>query len=117
MGSFHQNDRLGLMCNIPTLSRTSKQKHQKLYDQSFHVTAAKLWNKIPRKIKEKPSLDSFKISLTKFLMSFPDRPPIHGVSSTNSLLDITTIKMGESLNTISRGGVDEDSYMARGLRN
>ena len=115
--SFHQNERLGLMCNVPTLSRSSKQKHQNLYDQSFHVTAAKFWNKLPRNIKEKPSLDSFKISLTKFLMSFPDKPPIHGVSSKNSILDITSIKMGEFSNMLSNGGVDDDSCMARGLRN
>ena len=115
--NFHQNERLGLMCNVPSLSRTSKSKHQKLYDQSFHVTAAKLWNKIPKNIKEKPSLDSFKVALTKFLMSFPDQPPIHGVSSQNSLLDITTIKNAELSYSISRGGVDEDSYMARSTRN
>ena len=105
------------MCNVPSLSRTSKPKYQKLYDQSFHVTAAKLWNRIPRKIKEKPSLDSFKVSLTKFLMSFPDQPPIHGISSLNSILDIKTTKDTELPNSLSRGGVDEDSYMAGVLRN
>ena len=110
---FYQNERYGLMCKIPTLGKNSKSKYQKIYDDSFHVIAAKLWNKIPREIKEKKTLNSFKDALTKFLMSFPDCPPIHGVSSSNSLLDINTIKRSEVSKLLSRGGVEENCCMAR----
>ena len=110
---FYQNERYGLMCKIPTLVKNSKSKYQKLYDESFHVTAAKLWNKIPREIKEKKTLNSFKDALSKFLMSFPDCPPIHGISSSNSLLDINTIKRSEVSNLLSKGGVEENCCMAR----
>ena len=103
---FYPNQRLGLMCKIPTLVKNSKSKHQKLYDQSFHVIGARLWNKIPKEVKEKESLNSFKTSLTKFVMSFPDRPPIHGLTSKNSLLDIPMIKSYQPTCNNKDGGVD-----------
>ena len=54
---FCCHHRLGLMCKIPTLVKNSKAKYRKLYDHSFHVTGARLWNKIPKEIKEKQSLE------------------------------------------------------------
>ena len=97
--TFYQNQRKGLMCKIPPITKNAKIKFQKLYDSSFHVSGAKLWNKLPKDVKEKRTLDSFKNALTKFIMSFPDNPPIHGTSSRNSLLEIPMI------NTYN-GGVD-----------
>ena len=98
--NFYQNERLGLMSKILSISKKAKQKFQKLYDESFHVTGAKLWNKIPKEVKLKKSLDSFNNALSKFMMSFPDQPPIHGLSSRNSLLEI-------SLMNKYRGAVDD----------
>ena len=103
---FYCHHRLGLMCKIPTLVKNSKAKYQKLYDHSFHVTGARLWNKIPKEIKEKQSLDSFKEALTKFIMSFPDHPPIHGLSSNNSLLDMTMLTCNQQPVLNKDGGVD-----------
>ena len=107
--SFYENQRKGLMCIIPPIAKNAKIKFQKLYDSSFHVTGAKLWNRLPKDIKEKRSLDSFKNTLTKFIMSFPDNPPIHGMSSRNSLIEI------QMINTYN-GGVDssdgDGSHMA-----
>ena len=42
---FYQNERYGMMCKVPTLAENSKSKYQKLYDHSFHVIAAILWNR------------------------------------------------------------------------
>ena len=104
---FYQNERQGIMCKLPNLVKNAKLKFQTLYDNSFHVTGAKLWNKLPKEIKQKKSLDTFKNALTKFIMSFPDHPPVHGLSSNNSLLDISMIK--------PIGGMD-GSHMARSSR-
>ena len=39
------------MCKIPTISKNGKVKYQKLYDNSFNITAAKLWNNILRHVQ------------------------------------------------------------------
>ena len=104
---FYQNERQGIMCKLPNLVKNAKLKFQTLYDNSFHVTGAKLRNKLPKEIKQKKSLDTFKNALTKFIMLFPDHPPVHGLSSSNSLLDISMFQ--------SIGGMD-GSHMARRSR-
>ena len=58
---FYHNERRGSCCSIPAVIKSSKAKYQSLYDHSFHVIAAKLWNLIPKEIKSKPSINSFKI--------------------------------------------------------
>ena len=85
---FSETSRRGLCCKIPPLVRSSKPKYQKLYDESFTVSGAKMWNLLPKNIKSKPSLDSFKASLTKFIMMIPDNPPVPGIASQNSLLHL-----------------------------
>ena len=59
-----------------------------MYDESFSVYGAKLWNLIPPKIKSRFTLDSFKAALTKFIMKVSDNPPVPGISSQNSLLHL-----------------------------
>ena len=85
---FYHNDRRGSCCIIPAVVKNSKAKYQSLYDHSFHVTAAKLWNLIPKEIKSKPTLNSFKNSLSRYISEIPDQPPIKGMPSNNSLLDL-----------------------------
>ena len=87
--SFYSNDRRGLCANIPTLSKKSKPKAQSLYDASFAVFAPRLWNTLPKMIRQEESFQRFKASLTRYLLSIPDEPPISGASSSNSLLQRT----------------------------
>ena len=85
---FYTNARRGICCNLPPLVRNSKQKYQRQYDSSFPIIGGKLWNLLPKDIKLKPSLDSFKNSLTKLLLQVQDHPPVPGIASENSLLSL-----------------------------
>ena len=81
--------RRGPCCKIPPLSKTSSAKSQSIFDTSFRISSAKLWNIVPKDIRAKPSFNSFKSALTKYLLQLPDRPPVPGISSNNSLLDLS----------------------------
>ena len=63
-------------------------KAQSLYDNSFAVKGPKLWNILPRYVKEQTTLQGFKTSLNKFLDGIIDQPPIFGyiTPNNNSLL-------------------------------
>ena len=73
---------------IPSKSRTSSASNQTLFDNSFAVQGPKLWNAIPHELTVIENLEQFKNKLTKFLLSFPDKPPIRGYTppNNNSLL-------------------------------
>ena len=83
---FYESTRHGIRCKIPPLVKNSSAKAQSLYDESFRVRGAKLFNIIPQFIKQKPTLNSFKSTLTKFLLTVEDHPPVPGFASQNSLL-------------------------------
>ena len=89
---FHQTNRRGLCCTIPAVIKHSKAKYQSKYDASFHITGGKMWNLLPAEIKNKPSLTSFKTALSTYISQFPDRPPVPGYPSENSLLTILLLK-------------------------
>ena len=59
------------------------------YENSFGVTAAKLWNLLPAKVNCLTALEPFKIALAEFLESFTDKPPLDGytAATNNSLLE------------------------------
>ena len=59
------------------------------YENSFPIKAAKLWNKLPSKLSEITNLNLFRKELDKYLLLFPDRPPVSGYyhENTNSILD------------------------------
>ena len=107
---FYETGRRGICCKVPPLVKNSKSRFQSLYDDSFAVTGARLWNLIPKIIKRKDSPESFKSALTKHIMLIPDHPPVPGISSQNSLLhllasDTTTWNTGDD-DTV--GGLDEE---------
>ena len=85
---FIHSERRGIQAKIPKMTKEAKMKNQSLYDASFAVRGPKLWNRIPAKITMKPTFESFKSSLTAWLFTLPDRPPIQGLSSKNSILDL-----------------------------
>ena len=60
------------------------------YDNSFGIKAAKLWNIVPKDVKDKTSLDALKVAMGSFLNKFPDNPPVKGYTTANdnSLLSL-----------------------------
>ena len=61
-----------------------------LYDQSFMIKAAKLWNVLPPNLTNISSLHLFKNGLNSFLLTVPDQPPLPGYphTSDNSLTSV-----------------------------
>ena len=81
---FTRKSRHGILANIPSICKGSTMAHQTLYDCSFSVIGPKLWNCIPPAIRSVNDINSFKLHLTKFMLSVPDKPPIRGFTSPNS---------------------------------
>ena len=84
---FTNSDRRGIRIKIPSVHKGAKIKYITQYDDSFKIRASNLWNSIPAEVTKKASMESFKIALSKYLITFPDHPPIQGQASKNSLLD------------------------------
>ena len=81
----YEHIRLGIKCRIPNLLNAAPRSTKTAYDNSFAVRGPKLWNILPREINTITSLDPFKRRLTAFIKdSFPDKPPVHGYSCSNS---------------------------------
>ena len=95
---FNHSKRRGSCVIIPSVNKSSKAKYQTLYDSSFHITGGKMWNLLPPEIKNKPSLLSFKTSLSKYLKQFPDQPPVPGIPSENSLSTILMLRWRDPSN-------------------
>ena len=90
--SFHDNARLGPVADIPRL--ISRRQHTNtLRDHSFlffiSCNGPRLFNILPKELKELDSLPTFKVQLDRFLKLFPDTPPTPGyvAVNANSLLD------------------------------
>ena len=86
---FYESDRLGVRAKVPPLAKNCPSSISSLYENSFSVKAAKLWNILPKSVNTAKDLDSLKVALGKFLERFQDTPPTPGYTSkcSNSLLD------------------------------
>jgi hypothetical protein len=87
---FYETHRFGIKCR----RRVSKAKRvhiRTLYHNSFASNGPALFNTIPKEVKEKKTLPSFKSALDQFLKSMPDRPPIAGYPflNGNSIMEWT----------------------------
>ena len=80
--TFRAPSRLGIQAELPPLSHVARQANQSLYDGSFAMTGPALWNALPAHLQTISKFESFKSALTKYLMSIPDRPPVHGYPSS-----------------------------------
>ena len=87
--SFLPISRSGILAKVPSLVRNSSCHNQSIYDQSFAVVGPTLWNSIPGHLHGIGEQQRFKIQLTKFLTTIPDKPPVSGYcrSNDNSILD------------------------------
>ena len=79
---FYDTSRFGKRCRRKLYK--SKRVHVKtIQHNSFASIGPALFNCVPKQIKEKESLLSFKTALDKFLRSVPDEPPISGYPNQN----------------------------------
>ena len=81
---FRETYRHGITAIVPPLVKGCSQRNQSLYDGSFSVLGARLWNVVPAKVKSLKTFLNFKEKLSEFLATFPDTPPVLGYSCTNS---------------------------------
>ena len=86
---FRFSERRGIVVLIRPLSKTNL-KAETLYDNSFAVLAAKLWNLLPANVTLMTCFSTFKAGVDHFLSQFPDKPPIQGYPyvNDNSLLSL-----------------------------
>ena len=86
---FYTSLRLGIRISIPKFNHQAQRSYSTVYDNSFGIKAARLWNLLPKKVNSLTSLDPFKIALSEFMGQYPDRPPVPGYTppNSNSLLD------------------------------
>merc|ERR1711944_72630 len=85
---FVNTSRFGPRATVPPLV-SANSKAQTLFDKSFSVKGPQLWNIVPKFIKTIDRLEPFKVELNKWLLNFPDRPPVHGyvTQNYNSILE------------------------------
>jgi hypothetical protein len=78
-----ENERLGRKCEIPKLKSNGRMAIQTLREQSFQINGARLFNKMPRRVREiRKSKDDFKVALDSFLSTVPDQPRINSLVPT-----------------------------------
>ena len=94
----HEHIKRGRECSLPPLK--GKQSIRTLCDQSFQINGPRLFNSLPKKLREikKVSTDNFKKELDDFLATVPDNPKIGDqvphtcnqitAKPSNSLIDV-----------------------------
>lgn len=96
---FSTPSRHGIKALLPSLTKSSSQRNQSLYDSSFAVMGPRLWNIIPSHLHSAADPMQFKHKLTEFLNTIPDKPPVSGYScaNRNSLLEWSTNMLAAKL--------------------
>lgn len=85
--------RTGRYCSYPTTSRQTNAKLQNIRTSSFIVHASKLFNALPKEIRNisNCTVDAFKAKLDSYIQIVPDMPHLPGLgkfcrASSNSLI-------------------------------
>eukprot|EP00116_Pleurobrachia_bachei_P004794 sb/3465056/ len=83
--------RCGFKARVPAPPVAKSAKIQALYDRSFSTRGPKLWNCLPKLVRDQTEMDKFKSELGTFLAQIPDEPPTPGYvrANNNSVLDWT----------------------------
>ena len=86
---FRDTPRSGPRAVIPKFNHRAQRSASTMFENSFSVHGAKLWNTLPKGAKEAGSVDELKVVLGEHLRGIADRPPTRGYSciTGNSLLD------------------------------
>ena len=89
---FRHNERLGLKAVLPAIPRECRDRVRTRYDSSFAYLGPKMWNILPKPINLLGELQKFKRELTRFVLSLPDKPPVHGYAraNNNSLVEVVS---------------------------
>ena len=82
--SFRPPSRLGVQAELRPLRTSARPANQSLFDGSFAMTGPTLWNVLPAHLHTIQKFQTFKSSITKFLKSIPDYPPVPGYPSSGS---------------------------------
>ena len=82
--TFYPTTRHGLKAEIPDLSRVKSKFNSSLYKSSFGSVGPRLWNSVPKDIREISDPAEFKANLDSFLREVPDLPPTPGYPSQNT---------------------------------
>ena len=78
-----ENARLGRKVKIPSLSKNGRQAVQTLREASFQINGARLFNCLPKKVREiRIYQDEFKEALDDYLSTVPDQPRIGSLVPT-----------------------------------
>ena len=71
----YYNVRRGMLCRVPSVKTNAMAKYKTIKDNSFSVLGPKLFNSIPKELRQTSmSLDVFKQKLDVFLMQIDDKP-------------------------------------------
>ena len=89
------SERRGLRAIVPPYCKTATAHCQTYYCQSFVFTGLKLWNRnyLPTKLTTITIKTTLKSALAKHFDQITGHPPVEGVASDDSLLDISRLKM------------------------
>ena len=87
------SERRGLRAVVPPLCKVSSAHCQSIYDSSFGVVGPKLWNCLPANLTIITNKTTFKTALSNHLAQITDQPPVDGIASDNSILDMNRLKM------------------------
>ena len=93
------NERLGRICQLPAVNRKASAKVKTLRENSFQVHAPKLFNSLPRKLRNrtKCSIEDFKAELDHFLETVPDEPKVSCGQYTPGACDLFTAQPSNSV--------------------
>ena len=87
------------MCTMPAINKKASGRIQTLGENSFHVHSPKLFNSLPKSVRNrsKCSIDEIKADLDKFLESVPDEPKVNGGNYTPGACDAYSAKASNSV--------------------
>ena len=80
---FYPTSRHGTKAEIPDLSRVKSKRISSLYSSSFGSIGPKLWNCLPKDLREIQDPGLFKAELDCLLREIPDLPPTPGYPAPN----------------------------------
>jgi len=79
---FYFSPRLGMKAKLPPLP--SVRNRLSTYDSSFSYRGPLLWNVLPSDLNTITSFSCFKAALDKFILNYPDHPPVTGYTTVNN---------------------------------
>ena len=93
------SERHGRICQLPVLNKKASERVKTLRENSFQVHAPKLFNSIPKNLRNKTkcSIEDFKADLDQFLETVPDEPKVSGGHYTPRACDLFTAQPSNSV--------------------